>query len=191
MCKIIKLFISVIFLLGFLSLNAPADEGMWLLDSIDKLPVDKLKSRGLELDPEDIYDPEGGGLADAVVRMGGSGSFVSPEGLFVTNHHVVFSAMQKQSTTEHNYLTDGFYAKTRAEELPAIGYSAYVTKSFETVTNRILSVVDDKMTDLERYQAIEKVTKKIIAKAEKNKDVKCSVVSMYGGIKYYLFTYFK
>jgi len=191
MHKKVKLCFFVVFILGFLSLYSSADEGMWILDSIERLPIDSLKAKGLELEPEEIYNPEGGGLADAVVRMGGTGSFVSPKGLFLTNHHVVFSAVQKQSTPENNYLRDGFCAKTKEEELPAIGYSAYVTKSFEDVTNRVLRVVNDKMNDLERYKAIEKITKTIIAQAEKNRDVKCSVVSMYGGMKYYLFTYFK
>jgi len=182
----------IVFLLGFLFLSSQADEGMWLLDLLDQLPIDSLKTLGLELDPMEIYNPKGGGIADAVVKVGGaSGSFVSPEGLIITNHHVAFTAVQRQSTPEHNYLRDGFYAETKEQELPAIGYNVYVTRSFQDITHMVLSAVKEKMSGLERYEAIEKTSKKIIREAENGKDVKCKVVSMYGGGQYYLFTYFK
>lgn len=178
--------------LGFLFLNSQAEEGMWLLDRIDQLPIDSLKARGLELNAEEIYDQKGGGIADAVIKVSGaSGSFVSPQGLIITNHHVAFSAVQKQSSPEHNYLRDGFYARTKEEELPAIGYNVYVVKSFQDVTGEVLGAVNERMTGLKRYTAIEKISKKIIREAEEGRDVRCEVVSMYGGSLYYLFTYFK
>jgi len=188
-----KMFFAflVISFFGFLFSSSLADEGMWLLDSIDKLPIDSLKARGLKLNPEEIYNPEGGGIADAVVQLGATASFVSPEGLIITNHHVAFGAVQRQSTPEQNYLRDGFYAKKREEEIPAIGYNAYIIKSFKNVTDRVLGAVNEKMSDLERYQAIEKISKKIIQECEKGEDVKCKLASMYGGKEYYLFTYFK
>jgi hypothetical protein len=189
-----KLFL--IFLnLGFsvvLSLSCIAEEGMWLLDSIDQLPIESLKALGLELRAEELYSSKGGGIADAAVRVdGASGAFVSPQGLIVTNHHVAFGAVQKQSTPEHNYLRDGFYAETKEEELPAIGYDLSVLKSIDDVTRRVLGAVKDGMSDLERFRAIEKVSKKIIREAEEGKDVKCRLASMYGGSQYYLYTYFK
>jgi len=181
-----------VFLSGFLVLPCLADEGMWLLDSLDKLPIDSLKASGLKLNLEEIYNPQGGGVADAVVKVGGAtGSFVSSEGLIITNHHVAFTAVQRQSTPGHNYIRDGFCAQTKEQELPAIGYNVYVTRSFEDVTRKILSAVDEEMSGLKRYQAIERISKKIIREAEKDKDVKCRLVSMYGGSQYYLFTYFK
>jgi len=192
MTKRMRVIFFVVFLWGFLFLASQAEEGMWLLDSVDRLPIDSLKALGLKLDPEEIYNPKGGGIADAVVRVGGgTGSFVSPKGLIITNHHVAFTAVQRQSIPEHNYLKAGFYAQTREQELPAIGYDVYVTKSFENVSQKVLSRVNEKMSGLERYEAIEKISKKIIREAEKDKDVKCKVVSMYGGSQYYLFTYFK
>ncbi|NIM99953.1 MAG: hypothetical protein GTO24_18330 [candidate division Zixibacteria bacterium] len=178
--------------LGFLCLTSQAEEGMWLMDAIDQLPIDSLKARGLELTAEEIYDPKGGGIADAVVKVSGaSGSFVSPHGLIITNHHVAFSAVQKQSSPEQNYLRDGFYAPTKEEELPAIGYNVYVVKSFQDVTHQVLGAVNERMTGLKRYKAIEKISKKIIREAEEGKDVRCEVASMFGGSQYYLFTYFK
>ncbi|MFH0931880.1 MAG: S46 family peptidase [Candidatus Zixiibacteriota bacterium] len=191
MNKINFLTFLVLSFLGLLFLNSFADEGMWLLDSIDKLPIDSLKARGLKLSPVEIYNPEGGGISDALVQIGATSSFVSPEGLIITNHHVAFGAIQRQSTPEHNYLRDGFYAKTREEEIPAIGTNVYITKSFEDVTDKVLKVVNEKMSDLERYKAIEKVSKKIIKECEKGEDIRCRLASMYEGKEYYLFTNFK
>ncbi len=183
--------LTSLLLVGFLFSNSIANEGMWLLDQIGKLPIDSLKAKGLKLNPDEIYNPKGGGISDAIVQLGASASFVSPEGLIITNHHVAFGAIQRASTPEHNYLKDGFYAKTKEEEIPAIGYNAYVLKSFETVTPKILGLVNDKMSDLERYKAIEKASKRIIKECEKDEDTRCRLAGMYGGKEYYLFTYFK
>ena len=186
------LIVAGLYFLAVLPSVSHGEEGMWLLDSIHRLPIDSLKAQGLNLDPEEIYNPKGRGIADAVVRVGGgTGSFVSGEGLIVTNHHVAFTAVQRQSTPERNYIEEGFYAESREQELPAIGYNAYVVKSFEDVTERVLSAVDDKMSALERYQAIERISKKIIRGAEKSQDIECRLATMYGGSQYYLFSYFK
>lgn len=169
-----------------------ADEGMWPLYDLNKLPFDSLRTRGLQLQPEDIFNPGRGGLSDAVIRItGGTASFVSPEGLIITNHHVAAGAIQKQSTAARNYLRDGFYAATRADEIPAIGTDAYVTLAVEDVTDRIMADVDETMNDRERYQAIDDATKRIIKEAETGRDVKCSVAKMFGGKQFVLYTYFK
>jgi hypothetical protein len=173
--------------------DAPqADEGMWLLHKLDNCPLDSWRSRGLELSLEEIYDPKNPDLADAIIRLGGgSASFVSFDGLIITNHHVAYGALQRQSSTETNYMKQGFIARTKAEEIPAPGYQAFVTKDVKDVTKKVLGAVNDKMSDKERYDAIEAQTKKIIQKAEKGKDVHAEVRDFYGGMKYYLFTYFK
>jgi hypothetical protein len=186
------LIVTSLCILAVLPLICEAEEGMWLLNSIDKLPIDSLQALGLELAPEQIYDSNGGGIADAVVRVrGSSGSFVSPEGLIITNHHVAYGAVQRQSTPEHNYLRDGFQAQTKEEELPAIGYDLSVLRSMEDVTQRVLGAVDERMSDFERYEAIERISKQIIRETEKDKDVKCRLASMYGGSQYSLFTHFR
>jgi hypothetical protein len=192
MLRKLSVIVAGLCILAFPPLVCQAEEGMWFLNSIDQLPIDSLNALGLELMPRQIYDPEGGGIADAVVRVNGSsGSFVSPEGLIITNHHVAFGAVQRQSTPEHNYLRGGFYARTRSEELPAIGYDVSVLESMEDVTGEVLGAVNDGTSDLERYRAVEKVSKKIIREAEQDKDVKCHLASMYGGSQYYLFTYLR
>ncbi len=184
-------FVAILCLVVLSGVGTEADEGMWPLYDLHKLPFDSLKVRGLMLEPEQIYNPEGEGIAFAVVRVGATGSFVSPNGLIITNHHVAFGAVQKQSTVERNYLRDGFYAATREEEIPAIGYNVYVTLSIKDVTGRVLDVVDEGMGDLERYQAIERVSKEIIREAEEGRDVKCRLAKMLGGTQYVLYTYFK
>jgi len=187
----VRSFLFLIFLTS-IGVTTWADEGMWLPTSISTLPIERLKSRGLELDPQQIYTEAGGGIADAVVRVGGgSGSFVSPRGLIITNHHVAFTAIQRQSTPQRDYVRDGFYAPDEKDELPAIGYRVYLLRSCEDVTSRVKAALSEGMSDLERYEAIERISKQIIREGEEAGDVECKLASMYGGGEYWLFTYFK
>ncbi|UCC45360.1 MAG: S46 family peptidase, partial [Candidatus Zixiibacteriota bacterium] len=167
------------------------EEGMWPLYDVGALPFDSYRASGLELEPEDIYNPAGGGLCEAVVRVGASGSFVSKNGLVITNHHVAYGAVQKQSTAEENLIRDGFYAATQAEEIPAIGYNTWVTLSAEDVTERVLAGISDDMDDFERYQAMDRAIKEIIAEAEAEGDIKCRVARMFGGKQFVLYRQFQ
>lgn len=187
--KINYIAISLILALSFSLISA--DEGMWPLYELDKLPYDKLRTGGLLLEPEQIYNPQGGGLANAVVRIGATGSFVSAEGLIITNHHVAHRALQRQSTIEDNYLIDGFYAPNRESEIPARGYNVYVTLSSKDITERVLKTVSDDLSDRERYQALDDIIKQIVKECEEEEDVKCSVAKMYGGEQYILYTFLK
>ncbi len=166
-----------------------ADEGMWPLYSVDQLPMDYLRTRGLKLQPQQIYNTSGSGLSDAVVQVGGAtGSFVSADGLVITNHHVAFDAVQEQSSVEHNYLQNGFYAPTRDKELSAIGYKVYVTLSIQDVTTKILKGVKDAMPPLLRYKTIDKNTKQLVRETEKGRAIKARVAAMFGGKQYMLYT---
>jgi hypothetical protein len=168
-----------------------ADEGMWPIDTLDKLPWKELKAMGLQLAPQQIYDGKGGGVAYAIVSLGGgTGSFVSPNGLILTNHHVAFGALQRTSTAEHNYIDNGFNAKSYEEQIPAPGYRAYVLLSIEDVTKKVLSAVTDQMSDLDRFNAIEKGIKELVKSCEQGRDVECRVVPFYSGMQYKLFTFF-
>jgi hypothetical protein len=161
------------------------DEGMWLLNS---LPIQVMKEKGLELSAEEIFSSTAPSLKDAVVLLGGgTGSFVSPEGLIMTNHHVAYSAIQSLSSVEHDYLIDGFLAKTRDEELPAESYTAAINKDIVNVTTEVLSAVNDTMTVEQRAKAIEEKSREIENTWKEKTKLECRVAQMYNGLEYYLF----
>jgi len=189
-----KSFLGIMLCIGILlvAVGVQADEGMWPLYDLNKLDFDSLTGRGLALTRGQIFNPGQGGLSDAVINLsGGTASFVSENGLIVTNHHVAFGAIQRQSTVDTNYLRDGFYAPTWEDEIPALGYSAYVTLAVDDVTDQIKSVVTDDMDARRRYQAIEDKTKEIVAACEDGRDVRCEVAKMYDGLTYIKYTYFQ
>lgn len=189
-----KSFLNIMLIVGaiLLAAGAGADEGMWPLYDLNKIDFDSLYDRGLELTPDQIFNPGQGGLSDAVINLsGGTASFVSEDGLIITNHHVAFGAIQRQSTVDTNYLRDGFYAPNREDEIPAIGYSVYVTLSVDDVTDQVKSVITDGMDDRARYQAIEDKIKEIVAACEEGRDVRCEVAKMYDGLFYVKYTYFQ
>ncbi|MBD3299393.1 MAG: S46 family peptidase, partial [candidate division Zixibacteria bacterium] len=183
----------VLALILALTLAAPAshaDEGMWPLFDLESLDFDEYKARGLELEPNEIFNEQDGGLAAAVVQVGGgTGSFVSPNGLILTNHHVAFSGLQKASRVDDYVLRSGFHATSIEEEVPALGYNAYITKSFENVTDEIKSVLTDDMTDIERHDALEAKEKELVAAAEADGADRASVRGFHSGVEYYLVRY--
>ncbi|MEJ2628161.1 MAG: S46 family peptidase, partial [bacterium] len=185
--KIIKYVISFTLLLIFIS-NAHSDEGMWMPHQMMMLDLEK---QGLEMDPSQLYQDDGTGLMSAVVHLGGgTGEFVSTEGLILTNHHVAFGALQRASDKEHDYIQKGYLAHTREKEIPAPGYIADVLLGYEEITDKIQEVEKTDMTYGERYQAVDKIQKEIIQEAEKQgPDIRCRIASMYSGNKYYLFTF--
>ncbi|RFT15782.1 MAG: hypothetical protein OP8BY_2180 [Candidatus Saccharicenans subterraneus] len=150
-----------------------------------------LQQLGLKMNPDELYKKDGTGLMSAVVNLGGgTGEFVSSEGLILTNHHVAFGAIQRASSKEHDYITDGFLALTREQEIPAQGYTADILLGYEEVTARVLSKVKPKMTPRQKYDAIEAAVKEIVAEAEKaGPDLRASVVAMYSGNQYYLYRF--
>jgi hypothetical protein len=165
-----------------------ADEGMWMPHQMRMLNLQEL---GLKMNPDDLYKKDGTGLMSAVVNLGGgTGEFVSPEGLILTNHHVAFGAIQRASSKDKDYITDGFMALTGEEEIPAQGYTADILLGYDEVTFRVLAKVKPKMTFRQKYDAIEKAVKEIIDEAEKTSpDIRASVVSMYSGNQYYLYRF--
>ena len=188
---LVRLGLVAVLVLAMLPV-ALADEGMWPLYDLNKLDFAALKARGLQFGPDQLFNEKDGGLAAAVVQVGGgTGSFVSASGLIITNHHVAFGAIQQQSSVDQNYLHDGFYAKTQADEIPAIGYEAYVPRSFADVTGEILKATRPGMNDLERYKAIDQKKKEIVKRAEKAGKVRCYVSTSFGGMKYHLVTSFR
>ena len=165
------------------------DEGMWLLDSIGKLPLDNMKKHGLELTAEQIYSANGPSLKDAIVLLGGgTASFVSASGLLLTNHHVAFSGIQALSSVQDDYLKNGFWAKTKTEELQT-NYTAQILVGMKDVTAEVLAAVNDSVSADARAGAIRSASSKIEHDARGTTELSCRVVEMYSGLKYYLFTY--
>lgn len=165
-----------------------ADEGMFPISEIHKL---KLQAKGLKIDSKEVYNPDGTSLIDAIVQVGGcTGSFVSPDGLVLTNHHCAFGAVQAISTTEDDYITNGFLASTRDKELPARGYTVRITESYRDVSSEVLSAVSEEMELAERAKAIDKRMNELVEEAEKaNPGKRASVSEMFPGRSYVLFVY--
>jgi hypothetical protein len=182
-------------LLTAISSSGRAAEGMWPVQEIPDRVIDEMRRQGSTLDAQDIWNPDGTGLASAIVRVGATGAFVSPEGLILTNHHVAFGAVQRMSTPEANFIEHGFLAGSKAEEVPALGYIARAMLSAEDVTEQILASATTAESPLERHAAIETRTKQIIADAEARaartgSDVECEV-SSFSGARYILYTFLK
>ncbi|GAB4170001.1 MAG: S46 family peptidase [Calditrichia bacterium] len=183
-----KYFTRIVMLIILISTFVLAEEGMFLLN---RLPMDQMKKAGLKLNANDIYNPGQGGLSDAVVIIGGgTGAFVSGEGLVITNHHVAYGALQRVSSPENNILMNGFYADTKEKEIVAPGYTVTITLGFDDITDQVLKGVKENMDPVKRTEQIEKNIKQIEKKAEEAADVdEARVVSMFSGKYYYLFKY--
>jgi len=179
--------IITISLAGIITAALPA-EGMFPMSEVHK--IDLVKA-GLKMDPNDLYNPNGVSLIDALVKIGGcTGSFVSEEGLIITNHHCGFRAISNASTPEKNYLKNGFTAKTKADEIPAKGYTVRIMESYEDVSDKILSAAAKAKTLSERSKIISEKMKAIANKANNpEKSVVASVSEMFIGQTYVLFKY--
>jgi hypothetical protein len=160
--------------------------GMWMPAQMAAHAA-KLKELGLTIDPAQLTDPTSDTLS-AVVSLGGcSASFVSTDGLIITNHHCVQGALQTNSTPEHNLIKDGYLAKTKADELTAGPTSrVYVTQAVTDVTAQVLDGVGAIKDDLARFKKIESRQKELVAACEKGRPgVRCSVPSFYEGAQYF------
>ena len=173
--------------LAVCALNAAfAVEGMFTPDQLPEIAED-LQAKGLNLDPGQLTDltefPMG-----AVISLGGcTASFVSPEGLVVTNHHCARGSIQFNSTEENNYLEDGFLAATQADELPAApGSRVYVTVEVSDVTETIKGDLSETLTGRARFDAIDAKQKELIAACETEEGYRCQAVSFFGGLQYKL-----
>ncbi|KQQ96787.1 S46 family peptidase [Massilia sp. Leaf139] len=171
--------------LAGVAFHAVADEGQWQPHQLPQLKSE-LKRIGITMPAEKLADLSKHPMS-AIVSLGGcSASFVSPEGLVVTNHHCAYGAIQRNATPEKNYIVDGFLAKTRAEELPGGPNTlVYVTEKVENVTDRVLKDLGPNLTGRQRNEAISARVKALIAECESDKAYRCSVPAFHRGLEYY------
>ncbi len=165
MKKLLVVIVAVV-----MALPAWADEGMWLLPYLSKLNIKDMKAKGLKLSAEDIYNVNGNSLKDAIVIFGGgcTGEVVSAEGLLLTNHHCGYGQIQSLSTVENDYLKNGFWAMSRAEEIPAPGLAVTFIRRIEDVTAQVLGEAAEMGVGAARDAAVNagvaKVTEEMKAK---------------------------
>ncbi len=189
MKKYISLLMIAFVLFNF---SAKADEGMWILTLLNKNYAD-MKKQGFKLTPEDIYSINHASIKDAIpiFGYGCTSEIVSEQGLLLTNHHCGYGAIQSQTTVEHNYLRDGFWAKSYKDELPISGLSVRFLVRMEDVTAQITKKLNDKMTEEQREALVKKISDKIVAKATKGNHYIAQVKSFFNGNNYYLVVYEK
>lgn len=174
----------VIAIVALAAAAAFADEGMWMPQQVPQLAAE-LQKMGIKIDAQRFADLTGDPMG-AVISLGGcSASFVSPDGLAVTNHHCGFGALQFNSTPDRDLITNGFLAKSREEELPAgPGSRVWVTTKIEDVTDRVAGKLDDKLSNTDREKAIDRNVKGLVEECEKAGGVRCRVASFFEGVQY-------
>lgn len=165
-----------------------ADEGMWIPSLVGQQKLDEMRKKGLKLSAEDLYSINHASLKDAIVLFGRgcTGAVVSDKGLLLTNHHCGFGSIQRQSSLEHDYLTDGFWAMSLDEELPNQGLSVTFLVRMEDVTEKVLAAVKDGMNESERQQAIGEASKALIEEAVANTHYQAEVRPLFNGNQYFL-----
>jgi hypothetical protein len=187
-----KRFLSIFILFTlFLNLTSSADEGMWLPMFIKRLNQTDMQKMGLQLTAEEIYSVNNSSMKDAIVNFGNfcTGEVISKEGLVLTNHHCGFDAIQYHSSVGNDYLTNGFWAMTRADEKPNPGLSVTFLVRMEDVTPIVLEVLIPGMTPEAREDSINKVIASIEKKSVDSTHYHAEVKSFYEGNEYYLFIY--
>jgi hypothetical protein len=171
-----------------LSASSEAAEGKWTPQQVLQQGSPWLARQGFALPVERLWDERAGGglLANAVQLPGCSGSFVSAEGLLVTNHHCVVGILQQHSTPQANLGRDGFVARARADEKPAKDYRIQVPRAFRDVTREVLAAVPDGAADLGRFQAVERAQKALVRECESKPDTRCQFAEFDGGLLFTL-----
>lgn len=168
-----------------------ADEGMWMINSLEGIPFTEMQKLGLRMNLQEIYSESKPSVKDAIVMFGGgcTGEIISPEGLILTNHHCGEEYIQYHSTVDNDLLTKGFWAGSHQEELPVPGLSVHFLRSVSNVTKLVLSGVTDLMTEEERRDQIAAAMIAIEDTVADTTDLVARVEQMFGGNGFYLFLY--
>ncbi|MEI7499331.1 MAG: S46 family peptidase [Bacteroidota bacterium] len=166
-----------------------AEEGMWIPMLLEQLNIKRMQDLGLKLSAEDIYSVNNSSLKDAIVQFGGgcTAEIVSSQALILTNHHCGLGAIQRQSSLQHDYITDGFWANSFAEELPCKGVSVTLLVRMEDVTAKVLEGVDEKLNQLQRSQMIKQNIEKLEKSTVLGTHFEARVRPFYYGNQYYMF----
>lgn len=184
-----NLFISLIIVGLFAGFTARADEGMWIPLLLQKENIADMQAKGLKLSAEDIFSLNQTSLKDALVIFGRgcTGELISDEGLLLTNHHCGYGQIQSHSSLENDYLTNGFWAYSKEEELVNKGLTVTFLVSMADVTSEVLAEVTPQMTEAERQLKIKENSDKIIADATKGTHYTANIRPFYYGNEFYLF----
>ena len=182
-------------LTALIACSAKADEGMWLLQLMQQQhSIDMMKKQGLNLEAQDIYNPNGVSLKDAVGIFGGgcTGEIISPEGLILTNHHCGYASIQQHSSVEHDYLTDGFCATSTDKELPTPGLVFTFVERIEDVTDLVNAKIAAKeISEIESFSGefLNKLAMELYYKSDLKgqKGIMPKALPFYAGNKFYLF----
>ena len=176
----------------------PPDEGMWLPLLLERLNYVDMQKMGLHLTADELYSINHSSLKDAIVGLssgGASGGFfctaelVSSQGLLFTNHHCGYGSIQNHSTPEHDYLTNGFWAKSFGEELSNEAMCASFLQRIENVTDSIIPFLSDTLKETDRAGKVKEISNRIKKRAEDGGKFEASVKSFYGGNEFYLFVF--
>ena len=165
-----------------------AGEGMWIPMLLQQLNEKEMQEMGLNISADDIYSINHSSLKDAILLFGRgcTSEIISNEGLLLTNHHCGFGQIQKHSSVEHDYLTDGFWAMSKAEELPNPGLTATLMIEMREVTSEVFNGVNDEMTESARSAMIKDNIKSLVEGFEKDSEYKAKIVPFFKGNQYYM-----
>ncbi|WP_321347482.1 S46 family peptidase [uncultured Draconibacterium sp.] len=170
--------------------SAVAKEGMWLPSLIHKLNIKTMQDMGCELSAEDIYSINQSSLKDAIValdRGSCTAEVISEDGLLLTNHHCGFGEIQQHSSVEHDYLQDGFWARSKDEELPNPGKTVTFLISVEDVTDKVLADVTDEMSESERNNKIDQVIRELEREAKGDTHYEVYIRDFFKANQFFLF----
>jgi hypothetical protein len=186
----IKNFIFVSFL-SVLIIPVRAEEGLWIPMLLQRYNIDIMQKEGLKLSAEDIYSINQACLKDAIVIFGGgcTGELISEDGLLLTNHHCGYSAIQTHSSVDNDYLTDGFWARSRDEELPNARLKVTFLIRIEDVTNKVLESINPGIPEEMRDSIVDAHITQIKKESVQNSGFKTIIKPFYYGNEYYMFIY--
>jgi hypothetical protein len=174
------------------SITTRADEGMWLVNMLNRITMAEMSEMGLNLTADEIYDINNASLKDAIVRLNGgscTGEVISSEGLVLTNHHCAYDAIQGFSSTDNDYLTDGFFALEHGQEMHIEDFYISFLVRIDDVTERMLANVTPDMDEGTREATLDEARATLLADMNPDGDKELDLKSFYYGNEFYLFEY--